>query len=295
MNSLTSISEQGSIVEAAASMGAEANMGKLLQVAGKLKQQDMERVLKLQQEQNLRFGEAAQQLGLVTEADIQQALSHQFKYPTIPATEAGMSPELTAATNPHSKEAEALRTVRSELLLRWFKDGRKTLAIGSASADEGASYLAANLAILFAQMGRKVLLIDTNMRQPRQHTIFNLGKCMGLSDILGDRVPTLEVRAVKSFPTLSVLPAGSPPPNPAELLTRPAFGALLSGLETSYDIILLDTAPAQLSSDFQLIAAHVGGMLIASRRNISRLAPLAELKVKITFAGAQVVGAVVLD
>ncbi|MHB1084280.1 MAG: chain length determinant protein tyrosine kinase EpsG [Thiobacillus sp.] len=295
MNSLTSISEQGSIVEAAASMGAEANIGKLLQEAGKIKPKDMERVVKLQQEQNLRFGEAAQQLGLVTEADIRQALSHQFRYPTIPAAEASLSPELTAATDPYSKEAEALRSVRSELLMRWFNDGRKTLAIGSARADEGASYLAANLAVLFAQMGRKVLLIDANMRQPRQHEIFNLGKGMGLSDVLAERVPSLEVRTVKSFPTLTVLPAGSPPPNPAELLARPSFGTLLSGLETSYDIILIDTAPAQLSSDFQLIAARVGGMLLATRRNVSRLAPLAELKEKIIFTGAQVVGAVVLD
>ncbi|MBW8370379.1 MAG: chain length determinant protein tyrosine kinase EpsG [Thiobacillus sp.] len=295
MNSYSSPSEQGHIAEAAVSIRAEANIGKLLQDAGKLKPQDMERVLKLQQEQNLRFGEAALKLGLVTEADIQQALSHQFEYPTIPASEANLSPELTAATDPYSKEAEALRTVRSELLLRWFRDGRKTLAIGSARADEGAGYLTANLAVLFAQMGRKVLLIDANMRQPRQHEIFNLGNGMGLSDILAERVPSLQVRTIKSFPTLSVLPAGSPPPNPAELLARPSFGALLSGLETSYDIILLDTAPSQLSSDFQPVAARVGGMLIATRRNVSRLAPLAELKEKIVFTGAQVVGAVVLD
>ena len=295
MNSLTSTSEQDRITEAVTGIRADAHIGKLLQDAGKLKPQDMERVLQLQQKENLRFGEAAQKLGLVSEADIRQALSHQFEYPTIPAAEASLSPELTAATAPYSKEAEALRTVRSELLLRWFKDGRKTLAIGSARADEGASYLAANLAVLFAQMGRKVLLIDANMRQPRQHDIFNLGNGMGLSDILAERVPSLQVHTIKPFQTLSVLSAGSPPPNPAELLARPAFGALLSGLETSYDIVLIDTAPAQLSSDFQLVAARVGGMLVATRRNVSRLSPLAELKEKVTLSGAQVVGAVVLD
>ena len=295
MNSITSPSEQDRIAHAAANIRSETNIGKLLQDAGKLKPQDMERVLKLQQEQNLRFGEAALKLGLVTEADIRQALSHQFAYPTIPASEANLSPELTAAIDPYSKEAEALRSVRSELLLRWFRDGRKTLSIGSARADEGASYLAANLAVLFAQMGRKVLLIDANMRQPRQHDIFNLGNGMGLSDLLAERTTSLSEHAIKPFQSLSVLPAGSPPPNPAELLARPTFGALLSGFEARYDIILLDTAPSQVSSDFQLIAAHAGGMLIATRRNVSRLAPLAELKDKIIFTGAQVVGAVVLD
>lgn len=295
MNSFTNTSEQDRIAEAVTSIRAESNIGKLLQDAGKLKPQDMERVLKLQQAENLRFGEAAQKLGLVTEADIQQALSHQFEYPYIPAADASLSPGLTAATAPYSKEAEALRSVRSELLLRWFLDGRKILAVGSARADEGASYLAANLAVLFAQMGRKVLLIDANMRQPRQHEIFNLGNGKGLSDILAERMPSLQVHTVKPFQTLSVLSAGSPPPNPTELLARPSFGALLSGLEASYDIILLDTAPSQLSSDFQLVAARAGGMLIAARRNVSRLAPLAELKEKIIFTGAQVVGAVVLD
>lgn len=295
MNSFTNTSEQDRIAAAVSSIRADANIGKLLQDAGKLKPQDMERVLKLQQAENLRFGEAALKLKLVTEADIQQALSHQFEYPTISATDARLSPELTAATDPYGKEAEALRTVRSELLLRWFHDGRKTLAIGSARADEGASYLAANLAVLFAQMGRKVLLIDANMRQPRQHEIFTLGNGMGLSDILAERVPSLQVHTIKPFQTLSVLPAGSPPPNPVELLARPAFGALLSGLETSYDIILLDTAPSQVSSDFQLVAARAGGVLISTRRNVSRLAPLAELKEKITLTGSHVVGAVVLD
>lgn len=295
MNSPTQTSEQGSIVEAAHSIRAEANMGKLLQEAGKLKPQDMERVLKLQQEQNLRFGEAAQKLGLVTEVDIQQALARQFEYPTISAADAGLSPELTAATMPFSREAEALRSVRAELMLRWFRDGRKTLAVGSATADEGASYLVANLAVLFAQMGRRVLLVDANMRQPHQHTVFSLANSAGLSEVLAERVPSVQVRAVKAFPTLSILTAGSPPPNPAELLARPTFDALLSSLEASYDIVLIDVAPSQLSSDFQQIAARVGGMLIATRRNISRLTPLAELKDKITFTGAQVVGAVVLD
>lgn len=295
MNSLTQTSEQDSDVEATGSIRAEANMGKLLQEAGKLKPQDMERVLKLQQAQNLRFGEAAQKLGLVTEADIQQALSRQFEYPTISAADASLSPELTAATTPFSKEAEALRSVRAELMLRWFREGRKTLAVGSAAADEGASYLVANLAVLFAQMGRKVLLVDANMRQPHQHMVFGLNNHAGLSEVLAERVSSVQVRTIKAFPTLSVLTSGSPPPNPAELLARPTFDALLSSLEVTYDIILIDVAPSQLSSDFQQIAARVGGMLIATRRNVSRLAPLAELKEKISFAGAQVVGAVVLD
>jgi chain length determinant protein tyrosine kinase EpsG len=295
MNAVTSTSEQSSVIEAVAASHGDDHIGTLLQAAGKLKPQDMERVFNLQKKDKLRFGEAAQKLGLVTEDDIRAALSRQFEYPTLPATGVNFGAELTAATNPYSREAEALRSLRSELLMRWFKDGRKILAVGSVRADEGASYLAANLAVLFAQMGRKVLLIDANLRQPRQQAIFGFGKGMGLSDLLAERVPTLQVETIKPFHTLAVLPAGSPPPNPAELLARPAFGNLLMGVATSYDVVLIDTAPAQLASDFQLVAARAGGMLVATRRNVSRMAPLAELKDKISFTGAQVVGAVVLD
>lgn len=294
MNSLTSPGEQDRIAEAAASIHTEVNIGRLLLNAGKLRSQDMERVLKLQQEQNLRFGEAAQQLGLVSEADIQQALSLQFEYPNI-SDDASLSQELTAAISPHGKEAEALRSLRSELDLRWFTAGRKTLAIVGANVDEGSSYLAANLAVLYAQMGRKVLVLDANLRQPRQHEIFNLGRGMGLSDLLAERIPSLQFHSFQPFQGLHVLPAGSPPPNPAELLARPAFAALLSGLENNYDYILVDTAPSQLGSDFQLVAARVGGMLIATRRNVSRINRLEELKKKTTLTGAQIVGAVVLD
>lgn len=296
MNSLISATEQSNLSDAAAAgQYADATIGTLLQDAGKLKPHDMERVLKLQQKEKLRFGEAALKLGVVSAADLRNALSLQFQYPTVSPAERRLSPELTVAVDPYGRQAEALRSLRSELLLRWFRDGRKTLAIGSTRTGDGASYLAANLAVLFAQMGRKVLLVDADMRRPRQHEIFALGNSMGLSDILAERMPALQVHTVKPFQTLSVLPAGPTPPNPAELLGRPAFASLLSGLETSYDNIVIDTAPSQLASDFQLVASHAGGMLIATRRNVSRVIPLGELKEKITLSGAQVVGAVVLD
>ncbi len=295
MNPSSSNTDSGHIIAGASLKTTDAAIGKLLQDAGKLKQQDMERVLKLQHDQNLRFGEAAIKLGLVTEADIQHALSYQFEYPYLSNDRDGLSQELVAAAAPYGKGAEALRSVRSQLLLSWFEEGHKTLAIGGAREGDGASYLAANLAVLFAQLGRKTLLIDADMRQPRQHQIFNLGNGKGLSDILAGRADATIASPIKSFPTLFVLSSGSPPPNPAELLVRSAFGALLNSFESDYDVILIDTPASQYVSDFQAIAAKTGGVLITARRNVSRLAALAELKEKILLAGAQVIGAVVLD
>ncbi|MCL4472149.1 MAG: chain length determinant protein tyrosine kinase EpsG [Gammaproteobacteria bacterium] len=217
MNLLSSAIDSGRIVEQASGKNSDAAIGKLLQDAGKLKLQDMDRVFKLQQDQNLRFGEAAVKLGLVTDADIQYALAFQFEYPYLPDGREGLSHELVAATEPYGKEAEALRSARSQLLLRWFQEGRKTLAIGCTREGEGASYLAANLAVLFAQLGRKTLLIDADLRQPRQHQIFNLGNSMGLSDILAGRATSTLASPIKPFPTLSVLPSGSPPPQPCRV------------------------------------------------------------------------------
>lgn len=293
MNSIISTNEQEHVLTADPGNRVEENIGKLLLDAGKLKVLDMDRVVQLQQSENLRFGEAALKLGLVSEADIQQALAHQFSYPYIPEAEAGLNSQLVAATAPYGKEAEILRSVRSELLLRWFRDGRKTLAIGSAG--EGASFLAANMAVLFAQMRYKVLLIDTDMREGTQREIFNLGSGLGLSDILAERVSTIKVSPIKPFNTLAVLHAGSTPPNPAELLGRPTFGALLSSVEANYDIVLLNTASSLVSSDFQQVAARAGGMLIGVRRNVTRMANLVELKERIALSGADIVGAVILD
>jgi len=168
MNPPLSNTDNGHIIGGASIKASDAVIGKLLQDAGKLKSQDMERVLQLQHEQNLRFGDAAVKLGLVTDADIQHALSCQFDYPYLANDSEGLSHELVAAVAPYGKEAEALRSVRSQLLLRWFQEGSKTLAIGCASEGDGASYMTANLAVLFAQLGRKTLLIDADMRQPRQ-------------------------------------------------------------------------------------------------------------------------------
>lgn len=294
MTALRTTSDKPNVVEVTQDCSDDA-IGMLLQRAGKLKAGDIDRIAKLQQKEQLRFGEAAQKLGLVSEADIWRALAQQFEYPCLKEVGTRSSIGLVAAVAPSSAAAEALRSLRSELLLRWFVNGRQILAVGSLGADEGADDLAANLAILFAQMGRKVLLIDANLRTPRQHEIFRLGKGGGLSDYLGGRSPTLKVHTIKPFHTLSVLGAGSPAPNPAELLARPGFGSLLSGLQASYDIILVDSAPAKVASDFQMIAAQAGGLLMATRRNVSRLSQMAEFKQKIVLAGAEVVGAVVLD
>jgi chain length determinant protein tyrosine kinase EpsG len=274
---------------------AEFTMGRILLDQGKLSAQDAERVMRLQKEQNLRFGEAAIQLGLIAQSDMQQALAQQFDYPYLAAGEGGYSHELVAAYSPFSTQVESLRGLRSQLMLRWFALGNKALAMVGANAGDGASYLAANLAVVFSQLGERTLLIDANLRTPGVSGLFNLNGGKGLSDILADRADLSAVVRIPAFVDLSVLPAGTLPPNPAELLSRSDLGELLASLSDSYDVILLDTPPAQIASDFQAVAARARGALVAVRKNHTRVDDVAGIKAMIAAAGAEVIGAVVND
>lgn len=295
MNFNPAADDNNSSGQAIAARG-DLTIGKLLLEAGKLKPQDAERVLRMQKEYNLRFGEAALKLGLVTEEDIQQVLALQFNYPYLPDGHGNFSRELVAAYRPFSEEVEALRALRTQLLLRWFGQGHRTLSIVGAKGGEGASYLAANLAIVFSQLGEKTLLIDADLRRPRQHRFFNLGdSTRGLSDILAGRAGQEAIKPVDAFVSLSVLTAGTLPPNPGELLSsRATLGQLLAQLSVRFDVILIDTHSASQPADFQSVAASAGAALLVTRRNATRMTEVTALKEAALGAGATVVGAVVV-
>jgi chain length determinant protein tyrosine kinase EpsG len=180
-------------------------------------------------------------------------------------------------------------------MMRWFDDGHKSLAIVSAHTGEGSSHLAANLAIVFSQLGQRTLLIDANLRKPRQHQIFNLKENRGLSDILASRADTSVINQIESFIDLSVLGAGTVPPNPLELLSRRQFTEFMIQINNQYDVILVDTTPTAVTADAQATVARCGGALLISRLNHTRLSDIATMRDQITVTGASVVGAVIND
>ena len=274
---------------------SESSIGKLLLDLGKIKAEDAERIIRLQKADNIRFGDAAQKLGLITEEDIKQVLSLQFDYPYLQAGEAKFSKELIAAYKPFSKQVEALRALRSQLILRWFNEGNKSLAIVSATSSDGCSNLAANLAVVFSQLGEQTLLVDANLRAPVQHKIFNLNESRGLSDILAGRAGLEVVKKIDSFVDLTVLGAGTVPPNPQELLSRPNFIEFMKQAAAHYDVVIVDTSPAIDTSDAQTVASRCQGALLTSRLNETRITDLTNIRDQLTLAGVQIVGAVVND
>lgn len=270
----------------------EPNVGRLLLDAGKLTVADAERVLHVQKTENLRFGEAALKLGVITETDLQHALSHQFAYPYLAPGEGNFSPELIAAYQPFGSQVEKLRALRSQLMLRWFSNGHKTLTIAGINAGDGASYLAANLAVVFSQLGERTLLIDADLRRPRQHVLFNLGNRPGLSDLLVGRANISAVARIPAFLNLSVLTAGAVPPNPAELLSRAATPIQLEDMSQYYDVILIDTSAADASSDAAMVAARTGAALLVLRQDHTQLAAAAAFQANLASAGAVLIGTV---
>jgi chain length determinant protein tyrosine kinase EpsG len=275
--------------------GADSSIGGLLLESGKITPENAERVLRMQKELGIRFGEAAQRLGLITEADIQQVLARQFDYPYLQAGEGKFSPKLVAAYQPFSDQVEQLRAVRSQLMLRWFARGRKSLAILEIAPDDGASLFAANLAVVFSQLGEHTLLVDANLRTPQQRDIFDLQSRAGLSDILAGRANLDAVTKVDAFVDLSVLAAGTLPPNPQELLSRSSFGTLNTQLESNYDVVLYDVAPFSSGADALAVAARAGGVLLVARRNKTVLADVSTMNEQLTQAGVQVIGSVLVD
>jgi len=275
--------------------GSDSSIGGLLLESGKITPENAERVLRMQKELGIRFGEAAQRLGLITEGDIQQVLARQFDYPYLQAGEGTYSPKLLAAYQPFSNQVEQLRAIRSQLMLRWFARGHKGLVIIGVDSGEGTSLFAANLAVVFSQLGEQTLLVDSNLRKPSQHEIFDLKSRQGLSDILAGRADTDVVAKVDAFVDLSVLVAGTLPPNPQELLSRSSFAALTPRLDQHFDVVLYDVAPFSVGADALAIASRVGGVLVVARKNHTRIEDINLLREQMRHSGAEVIGSVLVD
>jgi len=179
-------------------------------------------------------------------------------------------------------------------VLRWLNHAtRKVLAIVSPQAGEGRSWLAANLATVFAQVGMRTLLIDADMRNPRQHLLFNLDNSAGLSALLSGRAGKDVAKRVHPDLRLFVVPAGPVPPNPQELIARPVFDVVLERFHSQFDLILMDTPPAADTADAYLLAARADAAVMLVRRHHTRAAQVSTAMEGFNLSGTSVIGTVV--
>jgi polysaccharide biosynthesis transport protein len=216
----------------------------------------------------------------------------------VPQIPDALGPSITgqqALLEPMSPMAEACRMIRTAIHFGAAKDRRRTLLITSPSSGEGKSTLASNLAITLAQAGRRVLLIDADLRLPMQHKIFGATNQNGLSTILQGGATLEESVETTEVNGLELLPAGPEAHNPAEMLNSPVFTELLDMLYDRYDHVVVDSAPVVGLADSRIIAASCDATVLVLRAGQStrRVSDLA--RAGLSSVGAQVVGFVVND
>ena len=270
-------------VDAGAARGAQLlhdrSIGDIIRQTKNLTAEQVEQVLAYQREHGLRFGEAAIAMGLASDDDVLFALSQQFHYPYAPEDRRLLNPELVTAAKPFSIQSEAFRAIRSQVTMRVFngEEPRRALAVVSPNSGDGKTFFCANLAVVLSQLGGRTLLVDADMRGPRQHEVFGIPGTAGLSGLLSGRAEANVIVQVPDLPSLFLLPVGITPPNPLELIERPAFGLLLRELLTKFDHVIIDSPAAEFGSDAAVIASKAGAALVIARRGKSRMGALEDL------------------
>lgn len=210
-----------------------------------------------------------------------------------------MQNEIITFTSPKASASEIFRTLRTNVQFMTASDEHNSILFTSTQAGDGKSWIAANLAITFAQAGKKVILVDTDMRRGRQHNIFELSNNKGLSNYLILSVKdSQDALAEYIQPTmvdnLYVITAGVVPPNPSELLTSTKMVNLIKTLEQMADIVIFDSTPSTMVTDALAISRYVGSTLIVATHKKTKMEVLKQIKKNIENVGGKV-GGVILN
>lgn len=189
---------------------------------------------------------------------------------------------------------EAYSSIRTNLLFTQQGENCPIYVVTSPTANNGKSINSINLAVSFAQMGKKTLLIDADMRNPTVHRIFSIPVKNGLSEILAGLTDNITVSKT-DIENLSVLTAGKIPPNPAELLGSERMDKLLSFVKQHYDVVFIDTPPANLVTDPTSFATKSTGYIIIVKSGVSDIQSTKKTVSMLTNVGANIVGFVLND
>lgn len=230
-----------------------------------------------------------------SESDAEAALAHQGKDGGPGRGTAGWPQELIASRPSVDPRMELYRDVQLQLMQRWFSLEKKALVVISVDHEAGVSFFIANLALVFAQARQRTLLVDANLRSPRQHAIFNLAEGCGLSDMLTGQAAADHVAQSGAVDHLHILAAGAVPPNPYDLLAGAAFANLNRRLTSRFDITLFDVPAVSLCADAMAVATQTGGALLVANKNRTRVADVVAVEKKLQNLGVTLVGSVLLN
>ena len=203
------------------------------------------------------------------------------------------SSALITLTDPRSPVSEAYRTLRTNLEFFSLDEPIRTLVVTSPEPEEGKSTVLANLAVTLAQGGKRVILVDCDLRRPTQHTLFGLDNTTGLMTMMLDEAaqsdPPLHETPVDG---LQVLPAGPLPPNPAELLGSRRMKETMTTLLEQADMLLFDAPPVLAVTDALVLAVQTDGVLLVVKAGSTRREHVQRAKERLERVNSRIVGAV---
>jgi receptor protein-tyrosine kinase len=281
----------------------------------RLSPEEVERIRETMHSVHLGFAEAARHIGLVTPEQIVATIEWVRDHNTtrsLSVVEVAIRREkfarsvvvrhagqvkpgihLVLARDPDNPRCEQLRALRTELLLLSSTSGNlaNVIALLSPCPEEGRSQLAAELAIAFAQLGRCTLLVDADLRRPRQHTLFEADNLWGLAQSLAYGEP-LPLHSVEGLPHLSLLTSGPTASNPLELLSDGRFDRLMTQWRNKFDFVVIDTPPLTKYSDALTIATLAGRVLVVNRAQTTTNRDMHDLLRRLASTQARTLGAV---
>ncbi|WP_062051732.1 CpsD/CapB family tyrosine-protein kinase [Bacillus sp. JCM 19034] len=199
---------------------------------------------------------------------------------------------LIADTDKRSPIAEQYRTIRTNIEFSSVDEQLKTIAITSSGPGEGKSTTSANLAVVMAQNGNRVLLIDADLRKPTMHYTFKTINTHGLTSVLTKQEELAEACQETKIENLTILTSGPIPPNPSELLNSKMMEITLSKATEMFDIVILDTPPVAAVTDPQIIASKVDGTILVTSSGKTDKEQLVRTKELLTKAKAKILGVV---
>ena len=200
--------------------------------------------------------------------------------------------KLIAAANPKSIVSEQFRTLRTNINFSMPDKPIKSLVYTSASPGEGKSTVAANTAVVFAQEGKKVLLIDADMRKPTVHYTFHLTNTVGLSNLLTRQVLLEDALKQTETENLHIITCGPIPPNPAELLSSNTMGKVIEQLKEQYDLIIFDAPPILSVTDAQILSNICDGTILVMSSGETEKEAVVKAKEALVSSQANILGVV---
>lgn len=212
-----------------------------------------------------------------------------------------MGKEVIVVENPKSPEAEMFRNLRTNIQFMNANSEKKVMVVTSTVPGEGKSYISANLAAAFAQLDKKVLIIDADMRKGRQYSLFNLKPRPGISNFLsgvveqgfiGEKNNIANYIQETDVDNLYLIPAGNVPPNPSELLVSTKMQAMIEELSQNFDVIIFDAPPCLIVADALILARLVDFSIIVTAQNATKMDNLKRAKAAIENVGGKVAGVV---